>query len=144
MSTAPTTKPAAKRPIPTPNAYCDTQAFWDAAKEKKLLLQYCTETKQYQHYPRPVSMYTGKAKLEWREASGKGTIYALSITRVPMPGFEDRGPYPVVTVDLEEGCRMIGLLLNCKFEDAKIGMPVRVLWEKLSEEFNYPSFELDR
>jgi len=137
-------KPPAKRPVPTPNAFCDTQPFWEGAKQKKLVLQYCPDTKQFQHYPRPVSIYTGKANLEWREVSGKGKIYAKTTTRVPMPGFAERGPYGIVTVELNEGVRIIGLLLNCKPEDAKIGDKVRVSWEELAPDINFPSFELDR
>ncbi len=145
MSTAPTTaKPAPKRPVPVPNTYVKAQPYWDGIKEKKLLLQYCTETKQYQHYPRAVSNYTGKANLEWRESSQKGAIYAMTLTRVPQPGFEERAPYPIVTVDLDEKVRMIGLLLNCKPEEAKIGDRVKVCWEVIGEGQNYPAFELDR
>jgi len=144
MSSAPTAKPAPKRPVPVPNTYFQAQPYWDGVKQKKLMLQYCPDTKQYQFFPRPVSNFTGKANLEWRESKQKGTIYAMTLTRVPMGGFEDRVPYPIVTVDLDEKVRMIGLLLNCKPEEAKIGDRVKVCWEALTETQNYPSFELDR
>lgn len=132
-------KPA--RPIPRPNSYIHSEPFWAAAREGRLVLQYCRDTKQFQHYPRPVSMYSGKRNLEWRQVSGRGKVYASTITRVPMPGFEERGPYVVATVELDEGVRMVCNILNCPPEQVKIGMPVRLCWETLSDTISYPAFE---
>ena len=78
------------RPLPRPDIYLKTRPFWDAAKEHKLLLQFCKDTNQYQWYPRPVSIYSGTRNLEWREASGKGALYSWTNTLVPWPG--TRGP----------------------------------------------------
>lgn len=133
------TKP---RPVPKPNVYVDTQPFWDAAKAGRLVLQYCTETGKFQHYPRPVSIYTGKRKLEWREVSGKGKVYAHTISRIPTAGFD--GPIPVVTVELDEGVRILGNMRNCAPEEVKIGMRVKVCWEPMSDSIQYPAFEPDR
>ncbi len=33
-------------------------------------------------------------------------------------------------------------VLDVKAEDVKIGMKIKVYWEKLSDEINYPAFEL--
>jgi hypothetical protein len=129
------------RPIPKPNGYINTQPFWDAAKRGKLVLQYCPESGRFQHYPRPVSIYTGKRNLEWREVSGHGKVYAYTVTRAPMPGFENRVPYVVATVELDEGVRILGNILNCPPENVKIGMEVKLCWEKLSDEIMYPAFE---
>lgn len=134
-------KPAG-RPVPKPNVYIDTTPFWNGVKEGKLVLQYCPETKQFQHYPRPVSIYTGKKNVEWREVSGNGTIYACTVIRIPGPGLEGRLPLCVATVDLDEGVRFIGNVLNCAPEQLKIGARVKLAWDKLNEDNNYPAFEL--
>ena len=39
----------------------------------------------------------------WREASGVGTIYSFTETYVPIAGFEERTPYLLAMVELEEG-----------------------------------------
>ena len=93
----------AGRPVPKPNTYVDTTPFWEGAKRKELFLQYCKDTGRFQHYPRPVSIYTGSRNLEWRKVSGRGKIYANTVIRIPGPGIDGRLPLPVVTVDLEEG-----------------------------------------
>lgn len=132
----------AGRQMPKPNVYVDTTPFWNGVKERKLMLQFCPETKQFQHYPRPVSIYTGKRNIEWREVSGKGTIYACTTIRIPGPGLEGRLPLCVATVDLEEGVRFIGNVLNCTPEQVTIGARVKLAWDKLDEDNLYPAFEL--
>ncbi len=51
-------------------------------------------------------------------------------------------PLSVATVDLDEGVRFIGNVLNCSPEDVKIGARVKLAWDKLNDDNNYPAFEL--
>jgi uncharacterized OB-fold protein len=129
------------RPLPKINRYTDTKPFWDAALDQRLLLQYCTDTGQAQWFPRSVSLQTGRRHLEWREASGNGTVYSFTITYRAWSGHEDRVPYVVALVELPEGVRILANLLHCEPEDVRIGLPVTVCWERLSDEINYPAFE---
>ena len=132
----------AGRAVPKPSTYVDTQAFWDGAKQGKLVLQYCKDTGKFQHYPRPVSIYTGSRNLEWREVSGKGTIYAYTVIRVPGPGLDGRLPLPLATVELDEGVRILGNILGADPDKVTIGQRVEVAWDKLGEDINYPAFKL--
>lgn len=129
------------RPLPRPNTYMDTRPFWDAAKNGKLVIQYCKDTGKPQFFPRPVSMANGKRNLEWREVSGRGKVYSFTNTFSAWPGHEDRVPYMVALVELDEGVRILCNLYNVKAADVKIDMPVKVCWEKLSEDIQYPAFE---
>ncbi len=131
------------RPVPRADAYMDTKPFWEAAKNGKLVIQYCKDTGQPQFFPRPVSMANGKRNLEWREVSGLGKVYSFTNTFIPWPGHEARVPYLCALVELEEGVRILCNLYNVKAEDVKIDMPVKLCWEKLSDDINYPAFELD-
>lgn len=133
---------AASRPIPKPSVYVDTKPFWDGAKQGKLVLQFCLDTKQFQHYPRPVSIFTGSRNLEWREVTGKGTIYACTVIRVPGPGLEGRLPLSVVTVELDEGVRIIGNVLNVDPDTVAIGQRVEVAWDRLADDVQYPAFNV--
>jgi uncharacterized protein len=130
------------RPVPKPSVYVDTKPFWDGAKQGRLVLQFCKDTQQFQHYPRPVSIYTGSRNLEWREVSGKGTIYACTVIRVPGPGLEGRLPLSVVTVELDEGVRIIGNVLNADPGTVAIGQKVEVAWDRLSDDVQYPAFNV--
>lgn len=129
------------RPLPRPGAYMDTRPFWTKAREGKLVIQFCKDTCKPQFFPRPVSLATGRRNLEWREVSGKGTVYSFTNTLSPWPGHEDRVPYLCALIELDEGVRMLANLMNVRAADVKIGMKVKVCWEKLSEDIAYPAFE---
>lgn len=133
---------ATARPSPKANTYVHTDPFWTGARAGKLMLQYCPESGRFQHPPRPVSIYTGKRRLEWREVSGKGAIYACSVLRVPGPGLEGRLPMCYASIDLDEGVRIIGTLLDCQSGQATIGARVKLAWDKLDDGMGYPAFVL--
>jgi len=139
MATA-TTRNA--RPIPTPTNF--TRPFWDATRQGKLLLQRCRACGIRQHYPRPVCMRCISRDLEWTEAAGRGVVYSFTITRLPPEGFEGREPYVLASVELPEGTRMLGTMVNCAPEDVRIGMRVRATYEKLTDEITLVQFEPDR
>ncbi len=129
------------RPLPEPSR--TTQPFWDGARDGKLLLQYDKGAGKYQFWPRPTSIHSANGTLEWRPASGRGTLFAKTIVHVPARGFEDLVPYTLAAVDLEEGVRVVGRLVGIAPEDAKHGMKLRVCWDRLSDEINYFAFEAD-
>jgi uncharacterized OB-fold protein len=137
----PSAQPA--RAIPRIGGYVDTQPFWDGIAAGKLVLQYCTEAKRFQHYPRPISLYTGRRTLEWREVSGRGVIYACTVVRIPGPGLEGRLPLCVATVELDEGVRLIANVLRCRPEELKIGLRVRLARDVLGADLAYPAFQID-
>jgi uncharacterized OB-fold protein len=131
-----------QRPAPKANLFVDTEAFWQATERGELMLQYCPDSKQFQHFPRPVSIYTGRRNLQWRKVSGKGTIYACTIVRVPGPGLEGRLPLSVVTVELEEGVRILGNVLNRDPTAVAIGQRVELAWDRIDDDVQYPAFNV--
>ncbi len=142
QTNTPAAAAAPTRPVPRIGGYVDSKPFWDGVAEGKLVLQYCTEAKRFQHYPKPVSNYTGRRTLEWREVSGNGVIYACTVVRIPGPGLEGRLPLCVATVELDEGVRIIANVLNCSPDELKIGSRVKLAWDQITAEQRYPAFEL--
>jgi uncharacterized OB-fold protein len=136
-----TERPPTRRPLPRPDHYTQTAPFWAAAKDHRLLIQYCVDTGQPQWFPRSASLVTGRRNLEWRPVSGRGTVYSWTVARRGWPGHENRVPYVCALVELDEGVRMLANLLNVEPDGVRIGMPVAVCWERLSDEFEYPAFE---
>src|SRR4029079_6173211 len=58
-----------------------SEPYWEGTRQKKLVIQYCKVTGKYQHFPRPVSIFTGRRRdIEWREVSGKGVMFSWTIT----------------------------------------------------------------
>jgi uncharacterized OB-fold protein len=128
-----------QRPHPEQGAL--SRPFWEAAANQRLVLQYCVRTGRFQHYPRPVSIYCGGRELEWREVSGKGSLYAFTITRRPPPAFAGQEPYVVALVDLDEGVRFMSSLVNCDINQVRTGMRVRVTWRQGDAPSVFPLFE---
>jgi uncharacterized protein len=71
-------------------------------------------------YPRVVSPFSGSAELEWRVASGLGTVYATTVT-YPYQG----AGHNIVLIDCDEGFRMMGRVEEIDPMAVKIGMRVR-------------------
>ena len=135
-------EPRPVRPTPKANRFVETEAFWQGTKQGELLLQYCPDTNQFQHYPRPISIYTGKRNLQWRKVAGTGVVYACTIVRVPGPGMEGRLPLSVVTVEMDEGVRILGNILNREPDTVAIGQRVELAWDAIDDETVYPAFNV--
>jgi len=118
-----------------------TQPYWDATRQKKLVIQYDPAVKRYQFYPRPMSIFTGKRNLEWREVSGNGTVFSYTITRRAPPPFRGHEPFAVAMVELDEGVRIMGDLVNVAEDQIKIGMSVKPFWIPLPDGYNLLGFE---
>jgi len=127
------------KPVPEPTL--DSQPYWEALKEHKLKLQKCAKCGKVRHYPRPVCDGCFSMDVEWIEASGKGKVYSWTISHHPFhPGFKEEVPYVLVTVELEEGVRLVSQLKGADSQEVRIGMPVEVFFEDVTEDLTLPMF----
>lgn len=102
--------------------------FWDAAKAHRLLLQFDRHTGRAQFYPRPQSLYSEHGT-EWREASGRGTLVALTLSRVAPPALAHLAPYALGLVQLEEGPRLLARI-DAAYEQLRIGQALTLAWDE--------------
>lgn len=115
--------------------------FWDATREQRFVLPWSTASERPMWFPREVDPTAPDAAIEWREASGDGTVYAASVHHKPGPGRDPAdGPYVVALVDLAEGVRMMSNVVGCPPDDVVVGMAVRLVWEPLSDGRHLPQF----
>ena len=127
------------KPIPRPSV--DTQRFWDGCKQHELWLPYCLTCQEFFFYPRPFCPRCFGWELEWRQASGKGTLYTYAIQYRPQgPGFQP--PYVTAIVQLEEGVRLMCNLVEIEPDPEQIrcDMPVEVVFEDVSETISLPQW----
>jgi uncharacterized OB-fold protein len=69
-------------------------------------------------------------------------VYSFTIVRQNFSrSFRHLLPYVVALVDLDEGPRLMTNLVNCDPDGVRIGMPVRVTFEKVSDDASIPLFE---
>jgi uncharacterized OB-fold protein len=116
--------------------------FWDATRDKRLMLQWCRVCSQAIHYPREVCPTCLGEDLEWRESPGQGEIYAFNVMHRPgNRGMADRTPYVIALVTLDEGVRMVTNIVGHEPGSLQVGMRVKITWESLSDGRNLPLFE---
>ena len=72
-------------------------------------------------FSRRVCPYTGSTALEWRIASGLGTVYSTTTVH-PVEG----KPYNVALIDCDEGFRLMSRVEGIEPQDVKIGLRVRL------------------
>jgi uncharacterized OB-fold protein len=118
----------------------ESEPFWTAAREGRFLIMRCRACDEPYFYPRRYCPRCWSDETEWREASGRGTVYTYSIVRQnPAPPFRDWCPYAVVLVDLEEGVRvMANWDRSVALKQLAVGAPVRIVFEQINGEISLP------
>ena len=129
----------ATKPVPVPDEI--SAPFFDGARQGKLMLQHCTSCDRWSFPVRERCPHCFAAALEWKAASGKGTLYTYTIMHQVMnPGFASSVPYNVSQVDLAEGVRMIANVVGIANTDLKPGMALEVVFEDVGEGVSLPKF----
>ncbi|GGO75089.1 Zn-ribbon domain-containing OB-fold protein [Nocardioides deserti] len=102
--------------------------FFEAAAEGRLLLRFSPSSGEWSEPAARVCSVTQAADLEWREASGVGSL--VSWTVKPGRATEDRPAVPTVVglVELEEGPWLPLQLPDVDPADLAVGRAVRVEW----------------
>ncbi|TKW65457.1 MAG: nucleic acid-binding protein [Paracoccus denitrificans] len=85
--------------------------------EGRFMIQRSRSTGRHCFYPRLAIPGTGEADLDWVTATGRGTVYSITVTRAR------EGNWNVALIDLEEGPRMMSTVAGV--ETCPIGTPVR-------------------
>ena len=122
-----------------------SEPYWDGARRKKLVIQRCKATGKYQHFPRPVSIFTGRRRdIEWCEVSGKGEVFSYTLMHRGTPQFRGAEPYAVVSVTLDVGVNFIANIVNCTAAELKVGMKVKPYWHPLDDGTHLLMFQPDK
>ena len=129
------------REPPKPRSF--SKAYWDATREKRLIVQYDKRSGKYQFFPRPTSIYDGRRELEWREVSGKGELFSYTIAHRARPPFQGHEPFAIGLVTLDEGVNVMANIVHCTRDQLKIGLRVRPLWAPLANGTHLLMFEPD-
>jgi uncharacterized protein len=132
-------KPAYAKPVPTIDA--DSAPYWNGARENKLMIQRERSTGRCFLYSRRLVPGVDDAQVEWIQASGKGTIYSFTVAHAPAgPAFKADVPYVVASIELEEGARILTNIVTDRPDALRIGQPVQVFFDKVSDELTIPKF----
>jgi uncharacterized OB-fold protein len=111
------------RVIP-PSVDADDQYFWEGVREHRLLLQQCAACGTLRHPPVPMCGVCHSTDWTTGEAHGTGTVHSWIVSKPPS-ALTDPGRI-VVLVELREGLRIVGNLVDVEQSDVRNEMAVEV------------------
>jgi len=129
--------------LPLPTTQPESDYYWEMAKAHELWLRKCNKCDEHYFYPRNICPQCYSDDVVWTKASGRAVLHAYSIVeRGPTPAFREMVPYVAAVVELEEGPRMPTNLTDLIIDEEhiKIGMPLQVTFEDVTDEISLPKF----
>ena len=127
-------RPAGPSRLPAPRVLPESQAFWTAADEGRLLLKKCNACGEVHHYPRDICPHCLSADTEWVQASGTGTVYSFSTMG------KGEAAYTLAFVTLDEGVTLMTNLVDCDPARVSIGDKVQVVFKPTEGGHAVPMF----
>jgi len=131
------------RPLPQPMTP-EAKPYWDALKERKLMLPKCTDCGHTFFYPRILCPACHSRSIGWVQASVKGRLHAFGIAHQTFnKAYKVPPPYVLAMIELEEGPRMLSNLINVAPDPKtiKCDMPVEVVFHPLTDDVTLPLFQ---
>ncbi len=126
---------------PVPAITHDLAPFFEATRRGQLVVQKCDGCGTTRFPARDLCSNCLSTKSRWVPVSGRGEVFSFNIMhQVYHPSFAGEIPYAVVVVKLEEGAKITSNLVGIKPHDIRCGMPVEVVFERLTDEVTLPKF----
>ena len=130
------------KPLPIPDI--DSQPFWDRCRAHELSAQRCQDCEKFRWPPQAFCPHCYSWKFDWMKLGETGTVYSFVVVHyVSIPAFQDDVPYVVahITIDgTEDQITMISNVIQCPWQEVRIGMPVRLVFEDVTSEVTLPKF----
>ncbi len=101
------------------------EKFYGLASKGQLQLAECSDCKAKYATPKTVCPKCLSTKMRFIPSTGSGKIVSYTVIHVPPIGFQEKAPYILGIVELQEGPRLLGLINGVKPEEAKVGQRVK-------------------
>ena len=107
----------------------EAKPFWANLREHRLTAQRCKACSKFFTFPPQASCpHCLSPDYEWVGVLGTGKVYSfVNYHRAWHPAYQDKTPYNVSLIDLDEGPRLISNVIGCQPGEVKIGMSVEVV-----------------
>ena len=130
---------AIEKPLPRPTE--DSAPYWEAAHRGELRMQRCADCGHVRFPPAVICPRCLSPRHEWEQLSGRGKVYSwIVIHQSQHPAFNADTPYNVAIIELDEGPRLHTNLVECTNDEIHIGMPVEVVFARVSDDCTMPKF----
>jgi uncharacterized OB-fold protein len=126
-------------PRPVPDVTPETEPYWSATADGRLLLNECNDCGLVFYYPRALCPDCFSEDVDWVEASGEGEVYSYSVTENASGWPEADLPLVLAYVELDEGPRMM-TNIQTDPDDVEVGTRVEVTFVETEEDLAIPVF----
>lgn len=127
-------------PTPAPRVTPETERFWEATDDERLLFRRCDDCGEAHHYPRSRCPFCFSDRTEWFEASGEGTVYSYTVTHQNGEPYDEATPYVLAYVELAEGPRVMTNVVGVEPDEVYVGQEVMVVFDETGEGYSLPRF----
>lgn len=123
-------------PAPAPFVLPEVKPYWEGTAAGKLLLPKCQDCGSLIWFPRPFCPECASTRVEWVQASGRGTVYSYTVNRrgvADMSAYREAGVYVLAYVELDEGPRIMTNIVDCDPDSVRIGQKVELVFHDTGE-----------
>ncbi|MDT5007969.1 MAG: uncharacterized protein QOJ24_5145 [Mycobacterium sp.] len=122
----------------------DTEPFWQAAKERRLVAPQCADCQTFRLPPTPFCPNCQSKAVKWVELGGAATVYSFAVVH-GFPGMPDLVLVPAV-LDLPDapGARLVSNVVDVAPAEVSIGMSLRVDFTPIADGWLLPIFRVDQ
>ena len=127
--------------IPIPDE--DSQIFWEGCHRQRLLIQQCDNCKAFRFPPSPLCPHCLSPLGTWQDDPGRGEVLTFCVYHSEMagPAWRTALPYTVTVIRLwYSGIKILSNLVCDDPALVRIGLPVQVVFEPVSERMTLPKF----
>ncbi|BBZ59248.1 Zn-ribbon domain-containing OB-fold protein [Mycolicibacterium monacense] len=120
----------------------DTEPFWQAAKERRLVAPQCADCHTFRLPPTPFCPSCQSKTVNWVELSGEAVVYSFAVVH-GFPGMPDLVLVPAV-LDLPDapGARLVSNIIDVAPAEVQIDMRVRVDFTAIADGWMLPVFRV--
>jgi uncharacterized OB-fold protein len=115
--------------MPTPSRY-----WREIPQRYRLEAQKCKNCGAVLFPPRLICPECKSRDFEDTKLAEKGKVLTYTIIRVPPHQYVDQAPFAVGIVELDDGVKLTGQIVDCDFEDLNIGQRVKIEFRKICDE----------
>ncbi|KUR79601.1 nucleotide-binding protein [Novosphingobium sp. FSW06-99] len=93
------------------------------------MLPHCTVCDHTIWYPKAFCGECGSLDVEWRQASGEGTLYSYTQVHRGEGPYRDLSSFVLALVDLDEGARILTNIVDADPAQLIVGQRLRVVFD---------------
>ncbi|MDT5178079.1 MAG: uncharacterized protein QOJ95_2277 [Mycobacterium sp.] len=118
----------------------DTEPFWQAAKDHRLVAPQCADCGTFRLPPTPFCPNCRSKAVDWIQLSGEAVVYSFAVVH-GFPGMPDLLLLPAI-LDLPDapGARLVSNVVDVAPADVAIGMSVQVDFSPIADGWLLPVF----